>query len=383
VTYQSTLSEFETESESGPESVKNSTPRPYKRPKIRVFHLPPGYTPLYDAGLYENEVSGRRANVPARGDDTVYITSKDRIDGSGQELFGADIPNAGSVHGEQRCKYCGSQELIKWGHYKNGDQKYKCKDCGHYFALNGKFPRMRFDYRVVSAALEWYYSGFSLKKVARQLKRIFHVSIVVSTVRYWIDMLIPKIKSFVQRFQASGPGLWHVDETVVKAGGDIHWYWEVIDRKTKFILATEYTRTRTKKAAIRLFRNARKRKGGKPGVITCDKLPAYERAVHTVFGYWTGEHNGKVALERNRGPGTNPSNAYIERFHNTLKERTKTMRGLYSLRTGQNILDGFVIFYNWLRPHETLQERTPAQASGIDLDLEGGFADLIQYAISS
>jgi len=57
------------------------------------------------------------------------------------------------------------------------------------------------------------------------------------------------------------------------------------------------------------------------------------------------------------------------------------MRGLQNIKTGRAILDGFVIFYNWLRPHETLRERTPAQASGIDLDLKGGFADLIQYSL--
>ena len=50
----------------------------------------------------------------------------------------------------------------------------------------------------------------------------------------------------------------------------------------------------------------------------------------------------------------------------TLKSRTKTMRGLKSLATAQQFADGFLAFYNFLRPHERLDHRTPAEAAGID-----------------
>jgi len=308
------------------------------------------------------------------------ITSVSKIDERDKEPFGQGLVNAETVHSGNCCKFCGSQHLIRWGK-QNGEQRWKCKDCNHTFQMNGKFPRMQTDYRVVSAALEWYYSGFSLKKVVWQLKRIFGVRVVRSAVLYWIEKFVPRVKEFVSKFKAPGSGLWHVDETCVKAGGEIDWYWEVMDRETKYIHSTNYTHSRTTKVARKLFKDAWRSSGEKPVLITCDKLPAYERAVHGVFGYWTGTTNGKVGFLHGKGPGTNPSNVWIERFHNTLKERTKVMRGVQSIKTGRAILDGFVIFYNWLRPHETLQERTPAQASGINLDLDGGFADLIQYSI--
>ncbi len=74
------------------------------------------------------------------------------------------------------------------------------------------------------------------------------------------------------------------------------------------------------------------------------------------------------------------SNNVIERFHNTLKERIKIMRGFGSEKGAENVLDGFVIQYNFMRPHTTLRGKTPAQAAGMDLPIEHGWGDFIQWA---
>jgi transposase InsO family protein len=34
-------------------------------------------------------------------------------------------------------------------------------------------------------------------------------------------------------------------------------------------------------------------------------------------------------------------------------------------------MDGWQVYYNYIRPHQTLNGFTPAEASGINLDLEG------------
>jgi hypothetical protein len=43
------------------------------------------------------------------------------------------------------------------------------------------------------------------------------------------------------------------------------------------------------------------------------------------------------------------------------------MRGLEDEPTAQTIIDGFRIYYNFIRPHMALNGKTPAQASGIDV----------------
>jgi len=70
----------------------------------------------------------------------------------------------------------------------------------------------------------------------------------------------------------------------------------------------------------------------------------------------------------------------IERFHNTLKDRVKTLRGFGSRSGAINALDGFVIQYNFLRRHTALMGRTPAEKAGIRLPIKNGWGDLIQWA---
>lgn len=74
------------------------------------------------------------------------------------------------------------------------------------------------------------------------------------------------------------------------------------------------------------------------------------------------------------------SNNIIERFHNTLKERVKTTRWFKSHDGANNALDGFEIQYNFLRPHTALGGLTPAQKAGLDLPIENGWGDLIEWS---
>lgn len=55
----------------------------------------------------------------------------------------------------------------------------------------------------------------------------------------------------------------------------------------------------------------------------------------------------------------------IERFHGTLKDRTKVMRGLKDMKSARLMTAGWLLHYNYLRPHEALKGKTPAEAAGI------------------
>ena len=54
----------------------------------------------------------------------------------------------------------------------------------------------------------------------------------------------------------------------------------------------------------------------------------------------------------------------IERFHGTVKQRTKIMRDLKNVETARTILDGYMNHYNFFMEHDYL-DTTPAIAGGI------------------
>lgn len=57
------------------------------------------------------------------------------------------------------------------------------------------------------------------------------------------------------------------------------------------------------------------------------------------------------------------------------------MRGLDHDKTAQAMLKGNQIYYNYLRPHLSLEGKTPAQEAGIDLQLKGNkWEELIRRA---
>jgi putative transposase len=58
----------------------------------------------------------------------------------------------------------------------------------------------------------------------------------------------------------------------------------------------------------------------------------------------------------------------MERFNVEVKGREKVMRRLK--RQDKRILTGYQIFHNYMRQHEDLDSKTPAEVSGIKIEGE-------------
>jgi transposase-like protein len=61
-----------------------------------------------------------------------------------------------------------------------------------------------------------------------------------------------------------------------------------------------------------------------------------------------------------------PNTNLIERFHGTLKARTKVMRGLKNIESAIEFTDGWLVNYNFFRPQEALGNKTPAEVAKAD-----------------
>ncbi len=61
-----------------------------------------------------------------------------------------------------------------------------------------------------------------------------------------------------------------------------------------------------------------------------------------------------------------------------IRGREKTMRGLKINDT--TILQGYQLFHNYIRPHESLNGKTPSEACGIQIEGKNKWLTLIQNA---
>ena len=257
------------------------------------------------------------------------------------------------------CKYCGSRNVIKYGLYR-GIQRFFCKDCGRKFADNDALPNMQTPVDQVGAAVGMFFEGQSLNSVRRMLTQIYGSYPSDSTIYRWVTRFSRIAGERVKDVTPVVGDVWIADETVLKMDNKNVWYWDIIDAKTRFLLASHISKTRKAKDAQKLMERAAAKAGKTPKVVLTDGLFAYLDGIEMAFGADTKHVTGKpFDVEHN----TN----LIERFHGTLKARTKVMRGLKDMRTAKILTDGWLLHYNYLRPHESLGNETPAYAAGIRL----------------
>lgn len=264
------------------------------------------------------------------------------------------------------CKHCGSKNVVRNG-TKAGYQYYLCRDCGRTFAGNNALPGMKYPPDRIATALRLFYEGLSLDKIRRELDSLYHSYPSDSTVYEWVVRYTKEAIKEAKYSNIKVGGVWIADETVLKLDKDVHvWFWDIIDDNTRFLLASHMSLTRTIKDAQKLMEKALERAGKTPRIIYTDKLAAYLDGIELTFGADTKHKQGNPFDVQNN---TN----LIERFHSTLKSRTQIMRGMQRPDTATLIMDGWLIYYNFFRPHDALRDlpprgidKTPAQVAKAD-----------------
>jgi len=155
------------------------------------------------------------------------------------------------------CDRCRSIRTIRYG-MSAGKQVFKCKDCQHKFREPSLLKRARFTPELVSLTLDLYFSGSSLRKIARNLYDHFDVEIHHSTILSWIEKYIPIISQYVNTLTPQLSGQWSADELFVRMKGSQHqgrykglaFLWNVMDKETRFLLASKVSENRDANGAI-------------------------------------------------------------------------------------------------------------------------------------
>jgi transposase-like protein len=193
----------------------------------------------------------------------------------------------------------------------------------------------------------------SLNQVRYNLERQYNYRPSASTIFRWVNRFTKEANEKVKDLHPNVGDTWIADETVIKIGGKNYWFFDCIDAKTRFLLASHMSANRGIREARTLMEKAEEQAGKTPKIVVTDKLRSYLDGVELAFGSDAEHRQGSpFSLEDN----TN----LIERFQGTLKDRTEIIRGLKKPETARNFLEGWLIHYNYFRPHLSLDGKTPA-----------------------
>lgn len=278
----------------------------------------------------------------------------------------------------QLCPECGSENIIGFGkrHNKCGDlQRYQCKDCKKRFSINLGFEKMKASPQVITSAIQLYFTGESLRNVMKFLKlqgiKVSHV-----TVYKWISKYIALMNNYLDKIQkqVQVSDTWRADELYVKFKGNMKYLFAIMDDETRFWIAQEVAETKYSHDARHIFSTAIRTMGMKPNTLITDGLQAYNDAYKKLIYRQHGQtkHIRHITLKGDH------NNNKMERMNGEVRDREKVMRGLK--RKDTQILKGYQLYHNYIRPHEGLDGRTPSEACGLKVNGDNKWITLIQNA---
>ena len=138
------------------------------------------------------------------------------------------------------------------------------------------------------------------------------------------------------------------DEMEFKTKGKRSFFIDVMDIRTRYMLSSGYYMQRGYKELLEVLKKAKKKSTNKTLNFYTDGLLVYPRILKNVYSYRKGRgFYHKVIASKD-----NSFNWKIKRLHNSIRERTKTLRQFNTLHSARAIMKGYEIFYNFCRKHQ-------------------------------
>jgi transposase-like protein len=270
------------------------------------------------------------------------------------------------------CPKCKSKDTIKWGKRKTQNrgkvQRYKCKSCLECF-ITDPFARMRNTPQKITCALDLFYRGLSTRGVQEHFKAFFPHNSDHSTILRWIRKYSIKIANYTDKLKVQTGSYIEVDEMEfhrrkshkAKRGIDKNWFIDAIDVKTRFMISSKYAKARNQKELKEVLLKV-KNKSANIKIVTTDGLTQYSKVVKRTWGYdnKVGKHNVEHNIvNASAGEGFN---IWVERMHNTIRQRTQNFRGFHgSVESAYALMKGIEIFYNFVDKHGSLNGKSPSE----------------------
>jgi len=276
------------------------------------------------------------------------------------------------------CKYCNSENLIRWGvrhNKKSGDiQKYHCKDCKNYFTINMGFEKMHGTPQLITASMQLYFSGESLRNVQKFL-RMQGLKVSHQTVYRWIKRYVSLMDGYLEKITPQVSGTWRTDELFLKVKGNTKYLYALMDDETRFWIAQQVADNKYTENVRPLFQQGREVAGKKPDMLISDGAMNFHDAYRKEFWSKVAPRTSHIRHIHLQGDHNNNK---MERMNGEVRDREKVMRGLK--KTDTVILKGYQLYHNYFREHMGLDGKTPAEAAGIRIQGINKMITVIQNA---
>jgi transposase-like protein len=219
--------------------------------------------------------------------------------------------------------------------------------------------KMKTPSRQIASALGMYYGGMSLDAIQQQFRQDYELDMSESNYWNWVKRFTKEAIRQSKDFKPEVGNTWVADETYMKLGDKTVYFWDIIDPKTNYLLASHVSFSRGAREARVLMRLASNRAGKTPKAIITDKLRSYVGAIEDEFGADTKHVQGGPFKLVTSGEST----AEIERFHKTLEQRTKVFEKFQDIASIKLLTDGWLINYNFFKQNEGCGNIPPAQCA--------------------
>lgn len=154
------------------------------------------------------------------------------------------------------CPSCDAKDIIKYGTRK-GKQVFKCKRCTTKFTEGGALPRRRIPPNVVGDVIVGFYDGSSYQDIQRQMETRYGFKPSTATLYEWVRDHVERGRQFLAEFKADEGDFWVAGEMMVRIDGHQMWLWNVMEAKSRYLLASHLSPTRTTRDAVTLFKKAK------------------------------------------------------------------------------------------------------------------------------
>jgi putative transposase len=230
---------------------------------------------------------------------------------------------------------------------------------------------MRTAPHLITSAINLYFTGESFRNVQKFLKlqglKMSHVAVY-----NWIGKYTRLMEKYLEKIKPNVGDAWRTDELFLKVKGNMKYLYALMDDETRFWIAQEVLDTKYTASINPLFKKGKEIAGKRPNTLISDGARNFNDAFKNEFFTisnprtkhirWQGDHN----------------NNKMERLNGEVRDREKVMRGLKKVNTP--ILTGYQIYHNYLRPHEGLSGKTPAEKCGIIIEGDNKWKTLIENA---